>query len=157
MKLITLPGENEIDLDIAGNNDDEGEEEDLTVEDGVVEVSPLDGSEANEEGVGHIVNHYRGGQVLKEVECGALVEVLDWVLEHPEDDGLGGGEHQGQDPDGQHHGSGSLPLLAQVEGGEGVTDADVPEQDEDNPVRYDHVCTTHLSMLRTARSKEDKM
>ena len=88
--MITLPGEDEIDLDIAGNNDDEGDEEDLTVEDGVVEVSPLDGSEANEEGVGHIVNHYGGGKALKEVECGALVKVLDWVLEHPEDEWPGG-------------------------------------------------------------------
>ena len=102
-KLITLPGEDEIDLDIAGNNDDEGEEEDLTVEDGVVEVSPLDGGQTTKVEVGGFSNHHRAGQLLKEVKSWALVEFCLRMFEDSEDDGLGDGEDDGDKPGHDHH------------------------------------------------------
>ena len=46
---------------------------------------------------------HREGQALKIPECGALGEVLDGMLQSPEDDSLGPGEHQRDHPGRQHH------------------------------------------------------
>ena len=83
---------------IATNNDNQGDEEDLTVEDGVVKACPLVRSEAKEEHVSGIANNCGAGEVFKEVVGGALVKVLGWVLQHSEDNGLGTGEQHGQQP-----------------------------------------------------------
>ena len=42
-------------------------------------------------------------QVLEEVDGGALVEVLHWVLQYTEHDGLGRGADDGEEPGAQHH------------------------------------------------------
>ena len=46
---------------------------------------------------------HREGQALKIPECGALGEVLYGMLQSPEDDSLGPGEHQRDHPGRQHH------------------------------------------------------
>ena len=51
-----------------------------------------------------------GGDTLPEVVGGALVELLHWVLHHPEHNGLGGGEEDGEDPGGGHHHPEVMPL-----------------------------------------------
>jgi hypothetical protein len=81
--------------DIAGNNDDDRDEEDDTVEYGVVDVSPLDRGKSKEEEMSSISHQHRAGDVLEEVVGGALVELLGWVLHQPEVDGLWAGEHKG--------------------------------------------------------------
>ena len=40
-KVNNVPDKQEVYLDVAGSDDDERDEEDLTVEDGVVEIFPL--------------------------------------------------------------------------------------------------------------------
>ena len=42
-------------------------------------------------------------QVLEEVDGGALVELLRWVLQYTEHDGLGWGADDGEEPGAQHH------------------------------------------------------
>ena len=122
-----LPHENGEYFVVAGDDDDEGDEEDLTVEYCVVEVSPLDRGETHQQVLCLVSHNHWAGQILKEVDSGALVEVLVWVLENPEDDGLGGGEDEGEDPGHTHHHSGSCPLLLVVQGREWIADADIPE------------------------------
>ena len=103
LSLPSLPVDNEVNLDIATKNDEERYEEYLTVEDGVVNVCPLDRSEAKEEHVSSIAHRHRAGEVMEEVVGSALVELLSGVLQHPEDDGLGTGEQYGQQPGDEHH------------------------------------------------------
>ena len=125
--MCILPDENGEYFVVAGDDDDEGDEEDLTVEYCVVEVSPLDRGETHQQVLCLVSHNHWAGQILKEVDSGALEEVLVWVLENPEDDGLGGGKDDGEDPGHTHHHSGSDSLLLMVEGREGITDADIPE------------------------------
>ena len=124
---VSLPSENQEYLAVAGENEDEGDEEDLAVEDGVVEVSSLVRGQTNPAFYCRISNSYIGGQVLKEIHSSALVEILGGMLENPEDDGLRGGEDQGEDPGYHHHHPGPLPLLPKIERGERITYADVPD------------------------------
>ena len=121
-----IPGQNEINLDIAGWYDDEGNEEDLSIEESVVQVSPLLGGEATHDQLGVVGLQDRGGQVLKEVFSGALVEILSGVFLHTEYDGLGTGEQHGQDPGQDHHQPGPGPLPHYVQGEEGPTNAYIP-------------------------------
>ena len=88
---------------IAADNDDDRKEEDDSVEEGVVDVSQLERRETNEKVLGGIARDNWNGEVLKEVKCGTLVELLGRVFHHPEDDGLGAGEQKGQDPAQQDH------------------------------------------------------
>ena len=48
------------------------------------------------------------------------------MLKNPEDDGLGGGKDEGEDPGNHNHHPGPLPLLAKIEGCERITNADIP-------------------------------
>ena len=111
---------------VADDDEDEGNKEDLAVEDDMVDVEPLIRCEANQQ---HFcwISHWRG-EICKEVHSGALVEILGGVLEDPPDDGLGGGEHQGEDPGHHHHHSGSHPLLSKVQRWKRITDCDVPSR-----------------------------
>ena len=89
--------------DIAGNNDDDRDEEDDTVEDGVVDVCPLHRREPKKEEICSIAHQNRAGDVLEEVVGGTLVELFGWVLHQSEDDGLWAGERKGQNPGDQDH------------------------------------------------------
>ena len=97
------PVQNGENSDIAANNNDDRDEEDDTVEDGVVNVCPLDRRDSKEEEISSIAFQHRAREVLEEVVGGALVELLGWVLHQPEDDGLWAGEYKGQDPGDQDH------------------------------------------------------
>ena len=63
-----LPFQHKIYLDIADHDGNEGTKEDLTVEDGVIEVSTLDGSETKQEQLDMVANLHRAAEVLEEVE-----------------------------------------------------------------------------------------
>ena len=96
---MSSPHEQEIDLSIADDDDDERDEEDLAVKAGVIEVSPLVRGEASKSENSRVTRPWvRGGDTRPEVVGCALVEILYRVLHHPEDDGLGGGEEDGQHP-----------------------------------------------------------
>ena len=96
---------------------------------------------------------YLSSKVLKEAPSGALVELRHRVPQHPEDDGLRGGEDQREQPGHDHHQPGcqhyklsstssnpifskaiqkfqeipgSLPLSRCVQTGQRITDADEP-------------------------------
>ena len=99
----SLPLNNCINLDIAGHYGTERSEEDLTVEDGVVEVRALDWVQTKQQQLGVVADLDRGAHALKEVECRALVELLLRMLENSEDDGLRAGEDEGGQVGSQHH------------------------------------------------------
>ena len=44
-----------------------------------------------------------GGEILEEVDGGALMEVLGWMFEHSEDDGLRARTNQSEYPGSNHH------------------------------------------------------
>ena len=125
MVSLDLPSQNDEDLEIAAHNDDEGNEENLSVEDCVIEVLPLHGCETTQDKLGAVPDLDRGGEVLKVVVGGALVKLLDRMLFHPEYDSLGAGEQHGEQPGQHHHEPGPGPLLGGVQGVEGAADADV--------------------------------
>ena len=50
-----------------------------------------------------ITNLYLRAEIFEEVNGGALIKVLLWVLHHPEDDCLGDGEEDGEHPGGDDH------------------------------------------------------
>ena len=90
-------------LGIAGHYGNDRTKEDLTVEDGVIEVSALDWGHAKQEQLGVVANLDRGAQTLKEVECCTLVELLLRVLEDSEYDGLGTGKDNSGQVGNEHH------------------------------------------------------
>ena len=141
LNLCPSPDEQKVNLDITDDDDDEGDEENLTVEGCVVESCPVVGCQASQVQLGVVTRPRHGaGVTLEEVEGGALVEIFLWVFQHSEDDGLGGGEDDGQHPGHGHHQPegegghfthilalpGSSPLAGSVQGGQWVADADVP-------------------------------
>jgi hypothetical protein len=99
-----IPHKKEVNLDVADDDDDEWYEEDLAVKANVVEISPLLWPKASQGENGGVSRPWlRGGDTLPVVIGGALVEIFHWVLHHSEDDGLWGGEHNGQHPGRGHH------------------------------------------------------
>ena len=105
--LSNLPFQDYVDLGVAGHDHAEGAEEDLAVEDGVIEILALDRWQAKQKSLCDVFIPDRGVQVTREVQGGAqiteevvgrtLVEILLWVFENSEDDGLGTGTDKGRD------------------------------------------------------------
>ena len=69
----------------------------------MIEVGPLDWGQAMQNQMGVVANMHLSTEALEEVECCTLVELLDRVLEDPEDDGLGAGKDQGGQVGDEHH------------------------------------------------------
>ena len=69
----------------------------------MVKISPLDGSETSQVEVGGVSNQHWRGDVLEEVVCSALVEILLRMFQNPEDDGLWTGEQEGGQPGKDDH------------------------------------------------------
>ena len=104
LNLCPSPDEQKVNLDITDDDDDERDEENLTVEGCVVESCPVVGCQASQVQLGVVTRPRHGaGVTLEEVVGGALVEIFLWVFQHSEDDGLGGGEDDGQQPGHGHH------------------------------------------------------
>ena len=69
-------------FDVAGDNDDKGNEEDDAVERRVVEIFPVARSESKEHQHRLVSNNNFFREILKEVYCCALIELLHWMLEN---------------------------------------------------------------------------
>ena len=71
-----LPLQLKVYHDVGDHNDNEGEKEDSTVEDGVVEINPLDWGQPSEVENGCVSNFHWAGEIIKELESGTLIKVL---------------------------------------------------------------------------------
>ena len=83
---------------VTNNYDDERQEEDLAVDHEVVDAVPRVGGHPHQLQPGDIGPiaahlHHLLRQVLKEVDCGALIEIFCWMFQHSENNSLGTGEH----------------------------------------------------------------
>ena len=114
--LSNLPFQDYVDLGVAGHDHEEGAEEDLAVEDGVIEILALDGWQAKQlrdvllcdvfipdRGAQVTGEVQGGGQVTEEIFGCALVEILLWVFENSEDEGLGTGRDKGSNVGKEDH------------------------------------------------------
>ena len=96
-----------VDLTVADEDEEEGQEEDLGVDHGVVDGVPGLRVDAEEE-VLRLVGlqvEPRLGEILEEVNGGALVEILVGMLEDPEHEALGRGADQTDQPGEENHSS----------------------------------------------------
>ena len=93
-----------VDLTVADDDEEEGEEEDLRVDQAVVDAVPGLGVYAEEDVVRPVSLHVDLllSEVLKEVDRSALIEVLSRVFQHSEHYGLWRGAENRDDP-GPHH------------------------------------------------------
>ena len=98
-----LPLEHCIYLCIAGHYGNDRTKEDLTIEDGMVQVSTLHWAQTKQDQLGLVPSHHTCAQILEEVECRALVELLLRMLENPEDEGLWAGKDEGGQICSEHH------------------------------------------------------
>ena len=106
--LFDLHGNDGVDSSVADNNDDERHEKYLTVDQAVIDIVPSVRGHTQQDqlsSVGAIVrgHHHHLWQVLKEVDGGALVELLGWMFQYSEYNSLGAGEDNGQQPGNNYH------------------------------------------------------
>ena len=108
------PWEDGVYLDVADNDNEEREEEDLSVYHGVVDGVPGLGVDPAQD-VFCLVSAYIKmflSEIFKEIYRSALIELLSWVLQHSEYDGLRWGTDQSEDPGTRNHQPSELtPIL----------------------------------------------
>ena len=71
-----LPPQLKVYHDIGGHNDNKRDKEDCTVEDGVVEINPLDWGQTTKVESGCISSLNLAGEIIKELVSGTLIKVL---------------------------------------------------------------------------------
>ena len=92
-------------LDVADDDDEEREKEDLSVDHCVINGVPglcVDPAQ-NVFCLVCLQIKMFFREIFKEIYCGALVELFSWVLQHSEYDGLRGGGEQSEDPGTRNH------------------------------------------------------
>ena len=93
---------------LTNQDDDEGNEKYFTVEEYMVETVPTLRTQAQEIEMSAVASVWRSRnnliwEILKKVDCCTLIELLGWVLQDTEDDSLGRGADDGEDPRSENH------------------------------------------------------